>query len=112
MIDLAFPGGAAAREDGFSCKRIPECSQGAASLRARSMEPKSPVPKNPQKEEMLMKKVLGIGLLLVGVVSLAAFRNDDHNSLVRFNGGIGVDPVSNVVVNGTTTTVSANVVRG
>lgn len=35
-----------------------------------------------------------------------------ENSLVRFDHGIGVDPISNVVVNGTTTTVTPNVVRG
>jgi hypothetical protein len=35
-----------------------------------------------------------------------------ENSLVRFDHAIGVDPISNVVVNGTTTTVTPNVVRG
>ena len=35
-----------------------------------------------------------------------------ENSLVRFDHAIGVDPISNVVVTGTTTTVSPNVVRG
>ena len=35
-----------------------------------------------------------------------------ENSLVRFDGAIGVDPISNVVVTGTTTTVTPNVVRG
>ncbi|MGA8145184.1 MAG: hypothetical protein WB987_14960 [Candidatus Acidiferrales bacterium] len=60
-----------------------------------------------------MKKVFGVGLLLVGIVALSAFGNGKREStLVRFNGGIGVIPVSNVVVNGTTTTVSPNAVRG
>jgi hypothetical protein len=60
-----------------------------------------------------MKKIFGVGLLLVGVFALSAFgggRGEDSH--VRFNGGIGVIPVSNVVVNGTTTTVSPNAVRG
>jgi hypothetical protein len=35
-----------------------------------------------------------------------------ENSLVRFDHAIGVDPISNVVVSGTTTTVTPNVVRG
>lgn len=35
-----------------------------------------------------------------------------ENLLVRFDHAIGVDPISNVVVIGTTTTVSPNVVRG
>jgi hypothetical protein len=35
-----------------------------------------------------------------------------ENLLVRFDHAIGVDPISNVVVNGTTTTASPNVVRG
>ena len=59
-----------------------------------------------------MKKMLGFGLLLSagrGPLAFGSGRRD--NSLVRFDGGIGVDPVSNVVVTGTTTTVSANVVR-
>ena len=60
-----------------------------------------------------MKKVLAIGLVFVSVIPFAAFGNGRHESLlVRFRGAIGVDPVSNVVVNGTTTTVNANVVRG
>jgi hypothetical protein len=35
-----------------------------------------------------------------------------NNFLVRFGSAIGVDPISNVVVNGTTVTASPNVVRG
>ena len=58
-----------------------------------------------------MKKILGFGLLLSAVLAFSAFGSGRHdNSLVKFDGGIGVDPVSNVVVSGTTTTVSANVV--
>jgi hypothetical protein len=58
-----------------------------------------------------MKKIFALGFTLVAIVSLCAF-GGRGNSLVRFEGAIGVIPVSNVVVNGTTTTVSANVVRG
>jgi len=42
----------------------------------------------------------------------AAGYNSHESSLVRFDHAIGVDPISNVVVTGTTTTVSPNVVRG
>lgn len=60
-----------------------------------------------------MRKVLAIGLVFVSVIPFAAFGNGRReSSLVRFRGAIGVDPISNVVVNGTTTTVNANVVRG
>jgi len=60
-----------------------------------------------------MRKVLAIGLVFVSVIPFAAFGNGRRESLlVRFRGAIGVDPISNVVVNGTTTTVNANVVRG
>ncbi len=59
-----------------------------------------------------MKKIFGLGLVLVGVVMLSAFGTDGGNTLVRFNGGIGVDPISNVTVNGSTVIANANVVRG
>ena len=63
-----------------------------------------------------MKKMVGFGLMLVAVVALSAFGNGRReNSLVRFSGGIGVDPISNVVVSATVpqvTTVSPNAVRG
>jgi hypothetical protein len=61
-----------------------------------------------------MKKMFGVGLLLAAVVSLAAFGGKRENTLVRFNGAIGADPVSNVVVDATTgaTTVTPNAVRG
>jgi hypothetical protein len=51
-----------------------------------------------------MKKMLGLGLLLVAIGSLSAFGDGEFgNSLVRFDGRIGVDPISNVTVNRTTT---------
>ena len=61
-----------------------------------------------------MKSRLGFALfLLVSLVPLAGARyNDRDNTLVRFKGGIGVDPISNVTVNGSTTTASPNTVRG
>jgi len=58
-----------------------------------------------------MKKMFALGFTLVAIVSLCAF-GGHGNSLVRFDGAIGVDPISNVTVSGTTTTVSPNVVRG
>ena len=52
-------------------------------------------------------------LAVVAVVPRSATGNERHeNSLVRFDHGIGVDPISNVVVNATTTTVTPNTVRG
>jgi hypothetical protein len=52
-------------------------------------------------------------LALVTIVPLSAAGHGDREyPLVRFDHGIGVDPISNVVVNGTTTTVTPNVVRG
>lgn len=60
-----------------------------------------------------MKKMLVLALVFAASVPLSTFGNGRReNSLVRFNGGIGVDPISNVVVNGTTTTASPNAVRG
>jgi len=60
-----------------------------------------------------MKKILGLGFALVAIVTFSTFGNSGReNTLVRFDGGIGVDPISNVVVNGTTVTASPNVVRG
>ena len=61
-----------------------------------------------------MKSTSGFALFLL--LSLApltgASYNDRDNTLVRFKGGIGVDPISNVTVSGSTTTVSPNTVRG
>jgi len=52
-------------------------------------------------------------LAVIAIVPRSAIGNDrQENSLVRFDHGIGVDPISNVVVNGTTTTVTPNAVRG
>jgi hypothetical protein len=59
-----------------------------------------------------VKKMLSLGLLFAGIVTMSAFDSWQGNSLVRFDGGIGVDPISNVVVNGTTVTATANAVRG
>jgi hypothetical protein len=61
-----------------------------------------------------MKKILGLGFVLVAFVSLSAFGGKRENNLVRFFGGIGVDPVSNVVVSAApaVTTVTPNAVRG
>jgi len=54
-----------------------------------------------------------VALALVAMIPLsAAGRGDREYLLVRFDHGIGVDPISNVVVNGATTTVTPNVVRG
>jgi hypothetical protein len=64
-----------------------------------------------------MKATLRLMLAMAGIAALVAVvpvaLADDHQPLlVQFDGGIGVDPVSNVTVSGGTTTVSANVVRG
>jgi hypothetical protein len=59
-----------------------------------------------------VKKLAGFGLLMFAIVALSAFGYERRDLLVRFDGGIGVDPVSNVVVNSTTTTVTPNAVRG
>ena len=61
----------------------------------------------------MKKKIFAASLTLVAVVALSAFGNTfRENVLVRFSGAIGADPVSNVTVNGTVTTVTPNVVRG
>jgi hypothetical protein len=67
-----------------------------------------------KKNSGVMKKVLGLGLVLVAFVALSAFGyGKRENSLVRFRGAIGADPISNVVVSATgVTTVSPNTVRG
>ena len=65
-----------------------------------------------------MKGTLRLTLAITGAVALAAvipaaaLADGQDAPLVRFNGGIGVDAVSNVTVSGGTTTVSANTVRG
>jgi hypothetical protein len=70
----------------------------------------------------LMKKSLFVSILVIligGFFALAAVADDNHhgkhdNTLVRFKGGIGVIPISNVVVDATTgaITVNRNTVRG
>lgn len=63
-----------------------------------------------------MKATLRLALLFTGITALAAVMPaalaDDQGALVKFKGGIGVIPVSNVTVSGGTATVSANIVRG
>ena len=63
-----------------------------------------------------MRYMSGLGLLFVVLVPLSTLgAGAGEDSLVKFKGGIGVDPVSNVVVSTATppvTTVSANTVRG
>lgn len=58
-----------------------------------------------------MKCVSSLGLLLVALIPVSTLGND---SLVTFKGGIGVDPISNVVVSATTGVITAtpNAVRG
>lgn len=61
-----------------------------------------------------MKKIMFAAvLLIVGFFTLPVLAND-RDTLVRFKGGIGVIPVSNVTVAGTppVVTVSPNIVRG
>jgi hypothetical protein len=53
-----------------------------------------------------------IGIALTTFVPAATLADGQESSLVKFKGGIGVDPVSNITVSGGTTTVSANTVRG
>jgi hypothetical protein len=63
-----------------------------------------------------MKSLSGLGLLFVVLVPLSSLGDGRHeNSLVKFKGGIGVDPISNVVVSTATppvVTATANTVRG
>ena len=59
-----------------------------------------------------MKCVSSLGLLLVALIPMSTLGSD---SLVTFKGGIGVDPISNVVVSTTTppvVTATPNAVRG
>jgi hypothetical protein len=63
-----------------------------------------------------MKYMSGLGLLFVVLVPMSTFGDGaGQNSLVKFRGGIGVDPVSNVVISTAmppVTTVTPNTVRG
>ena len=71
--------------------------------------PKSQIP----DKEMGVKKVLGFGVLLSALLALSASSyGRERDFLLRFEGAIGVNPAASVTVNGTTTTVNANVVRG
>jgi hypothetical protein len=59
---------------------------------------------------MMRTRLVLAGVLCLGIVSPI---RADHDSLVRFDGGIGVIPVSNVTVNAEgSVTVSRNTVRG
>src|SRR3984885_10360202 len=60
----------------------------------------------------VVKKIFSLALLLGAFVTLSAFGGGQRGNPLNFSGAIGVDAVSNVVVNGTTVTVSPNVVRG
>jgi hypothetical protein len=66
-----------------------------------------------RKAAHIMIPGLLAALAVIAIVPRSAIGNDrQENSLVRFDHGIGVNPISNVVVNGTTTTVAPNAVRG
>ena len=60
-----------------------------------------------------MKTKLGFGLfLLIAALVTLTTGAYDGSALLRFQGGIGVDPISNVTVTNGTTTASPNTVRG
>ena len=64
-----------------------------------------------------MKSTLRLRRMIMAMVALTAAvpaiaLADGQDALVRFKGGIGVDPVSNITVLNGTTTVSPNTVRG
>src|SRR5262249_14148431 len=61
-------------------------------------------------KEHSMKLLSGLGFMVFAIIGLAGFGR--NNSLVRFNGAIRGHPASNLTVNGTTTTVTPNTVRG
>ena len=58
--------------------------------------------------------VAGFVLVAFVIFAASASADDERDTLVRFKGGIGVHPVSNVTVAGTppVVTVAANIVRG
>ncbi len=60
----------------------------------------------------ILSGLLGAAALATVTPQSAVAYGRHESSLVRFDHAIGVDPISNVVVTGTTTTVSPNVVRG
>jgi hypothetical protein len=62
-----------------------------------------------------MKYISSLGLLFLVLVPLSSLGDGIQDSLVQFKGGIGVDPISNVVVSTAmppVTTATANTVRG
>ena len=59
-----------------------------------------------------MKKSLRIDILVVLLGAFCASPLCADDTLVKFKGGIGVHPVSNVTVAGTAVTVNQNIVRG
>src|ERR1700754_2905865 len=87
---------------------------GLLCLRSRAKSESSNRNRKVLKGGVAMKSRLGFALfLLVSLVPLiSAGYNDRGDTLVRFKGGIGVDPISNVTVSGTTITASPNTVRG
>ncbi len=58
--------------------------------------------------------VASLALVAFVILVASARADDERGTLVRFKGGIGVHPVSNVTVAGTppVVTVAANIVRG
>jgi len=60
-------------------------------------------------------RVAGFALVAFGIFAASAIADEERGTLVRFEGGIGVHPVSNVTVAAGTppvVTVNANIVRG
>jgi hypothetical protein len=55
--------------------------------------------------------VASFALVAFMIFAASAIADDEQGTLVRFKGGIGVIPVSNVTVNQDVTTVNANIVR-
>jgi hypothetical protein len=60
----------------------------------------------------MVRKVLGLACLVSCVTIAAPLGATSDDTLVKFDGGIGVIPVSNVTVAGGVVTVSRNIVRG
>ena len=58
--------------------------------------------------------VASFALVAFGIFAASAIADDERGTLVRFKGGIGVHPVSNVTVAGSppVVTVAVNIVRG
>ena len=56
--------------------------------------------------------VASLALVAFVILVASARADDERGTLVRFKGGIGVHPVSNVTVTAGTSTVTANIVRG